>query len=115
MKLSTLNNFKQYEDYFDLIPSIYTESRVKILSTVNTRHYRNYISKKKNYLYRIIFTITDFYNENIVIRNSIIVRGRSVKDIKNKYTNTKLKKLVYLRHYPREIGMINILGLERVD
>lgn len=116
MIFQTLNNFKQYEDDFDLIPSsLYTESKVKSLSTINSRYYRNYISKRKNYLYRIVFTITDFYNENIVIRDSVIVRGRSVKDIRNKYTDTKLKKLVYLRHYPREIGIINILGLERVD
>lgn len=116
MIIPILNNFKLYEDDFDLIPSsLYSESKVKILSTVNTRHYRNYISKKKNYLYRIIFTITDFYNENIVIRDSVIVRDRNVKDVRKKYTDTKLKKVIYTRHYPREIGIISILGLERVD
>lgn len=108
-------DFNKYVDELELVPNMYTELKVENLVTTNNRHYRNYVSKKKNYLYRIIFTLTDFYNENIVIRDSIIVRGRNIKDIRKKYTDVKLKKIIYARHYPREIGIINILGLERVD
>ena len=108
-------DFNRYVDELELVPNMYNETKVENLVMSNNRYYRNYISKKKNYTFRLIFTITDFYNENIVIRDSIIVRGKNVKDVRNKYTDTKLKKIIYTRHYPRVIGIVSILGLERVD
>lgn len=88
----------------------YESNKFKVFRGLNNSVLNNHRSKRKNFI--IEFTVTDFYNENVVILDSITVKARSIIDLKNKYFNNDLKSIIGLRHYLRKLGYINILGIK---
>ena len=104
------NKFNEKEDLINYM--VYESSKFKIFRGFNNSVLNNHKSKRKNFM--IEFTITDFYNDNIVILDNIIVKARNIIDLKNKYSNNDLKNIIGLRHYPRKLGYINILNVKGV-
>lgn len=90
----------------------YNHNNFKKFRGFNNSVLNNHKSKRKNFM--IEFTITDFYNENIVILDNIVVKARNIIDLKNRYSNNDLKNIIGLRHYPRKLGYINILNVKGV-
>lgn len=88
----------------------YESNEVKIFKGFNNSILNNHKSKRKNFI--IEFTVTDFYNDNIVLMDKILLKARNLIDLKNKYSNNDLKNIIGLRHYPRKLGYINILGIK---
>ena len=101
------NKINEGKDLLEYIR--YESNEIKMFKGYNNI-LNNHRSKRKNFI--IEFTITDFYNENIVIIDSITVKARNIIDLKNKYSNNDLKSIIGLRHYPRKLGYINILGIK---
>ncbi len=88
----------------------YESNEVKIFKGFNNSILNNHRSKRKNFI--IEFTVTDFYNDNIVLMDKILLKARNLIDLKNKYSNNDLKNIIELRHYHRKLGYINILGIK---
>lgn len=88
----------------------YESKEFKTFKGFNNSILNNHRSKRKNFI--IEFTITDFYNDNIVLMDRIVIKARNLIDLKNKYSNNDLKNIIGLRHYPRKLGYINILGIK---
>ena len=88
----------------------YESNKIKTFKSINNSVLNNHRSKRKNFI--IEFTITDFYNDNIVLMDRIVIKARNLIDLKNKYSNNDLKNIIGLRHYPRKLGYINILGIK---
>ena len=67
----------------------YESNEVKIFKGFNNSILNNHRSKRKNFI--IEFTVTDFYNDNIVLMDKILLKARNLIDLKNKYSNNDLK------------------------